>query len=656
MALFDPARLLDAGMDEDLIAKLERAYNTVRRLVEQDTVVSVAWSGGKDSTVALILALLAFEDAQVPGRAGVPMAVTTADTGMENPVVHAYWQGMVQALDAYARRRGLDVRVRVARPSLVSSWAVKIVSGCGLPTFPNSKSRKCSIDLKRTPAVRSLRKLVPEILAEIDTRLDAAPADFLRLTQLRERIDGAQPVVVVGTRYGESAERDRRMAARGDTTAVRANEDGTLVLPLIADFTLEDVWEVLALAGEGEGRPLPSFVPTFNATRDLYRDASGECVIVAGTKDGAAACGARFGCSLCTAVGHDRSMEVLLEKSENAFMRPLHALREFLLRTQDDLGRRRWVGRTFHPATGHVKIQPDGYSAEMVEELLGIMLSIDANESERAERLADTAAARAEGKHAPWPDAHLAALEADGRADPAYLARMQKPQFRLVAEDQLIAIDFLWSRYGIHKPFRALWIRREVMRGRRWAIPDVLEATRDAFPATRWLPVPRTPYHTPPLFDDLMWSLLDRPGVSLPAVCDDTVTVDPEETETIEVFEEAAAFILDYEADSWIELYHDGGYRPMAAVHGYLRFGAIGVPKGRLREIGAVAERNLRLIECGLDPSLPYAALPMEHSLSDAEHTALAQSVAEPCLQPAMTRPAGKAAPQLDLFAALEAA
>lgn len=646
MALFDPARLRDAGMDDELIAKLERAWTTIRRLVEQDSVVSVAWSGGKDSTAALILSLIAYEDAMVPGRAGPPLAVTTADTGIENPVVHAYWQGMVRALEAHARRRGLDIRVRVARPSLVSSWTVKVLSGCGLPTFPDSKSRKCSIDLKRTPAVRSLRRLMPEILAELDARLDAAPPDFMRLAQLRERIAGGRPVVVVGTRYGESAERDRRMTARGDTTEVRENEDGTLVLPLIADFSLEDVWEVLALAGED--LPLPSFVRSFDATRDLYRDATGECVIVSGSDQKSAACGARFGCSLCTAVGRDRSMEVLLEKPDNAFMRPLHRLRGFLLRTRDDLSRRRWVGRTFHPVTNHVRIQPDGYSAAMVEELLGMMLTIDADEAERAARLADAADRRAMGEMVPWPDAHLAALEAERKADTAYLARMVRPQFRLVAEDQLIAVDWLWARYGIHKPFRALWIRREVQRGRRWEVPDVPETPRLPFPTTRWLPVPETPYHTPPLFDDLMWSLMDRPGVDLPAVTDETATVDPEETETIEVFEEAAAFILDYEADSWLALYHDNGYRPMAAVHAYLRFGAIGVPKGRLGEIGAVAERNLRLIECGLDPALPFSALPMDKSLSDAEHSALIRAMTAQQV-PAEPKRAKRTA-QADLF------
>lgn len=646
MAKFDPARLLDAGMDDELVSKLERAWRTVKDLVERDTVVSVAWSGGKDSTVALILSLLAFEDAQRPGVAGVPLVVTTADTGIENPVVYAYWVRMVRTLRSYAKARGLDVRVRIARPSLVSSWTVKVVSGCGLPTFQNSKSRKCSIDLKRTPAVRSLRRLVPELQAELDARLDKAPPDFLRLSQLRERITGAQPVVVVGTRYGESAERDRRMAARGDTTAVRANEDGTLVLPLIADFALEDVWETLALAGSADGKPLPSFAASFDATRDLYRDASGECVIVAGTKDASSACGARFGCSLCTAVGRDRSMETLLEKPENAFMRPLHRLREFLLRTQNDLGRRRWVGRTFHPLTGHVKVQPDGYSSAMVEELLGIMLSIDAEEAARADALAQAAE---EG--APWPDPHLTALAKEGKTDPDYLARMVRPQFRLVSEEQLILIDFLWSRYGVHRPFRALWIRQEIEKGRRWDIPAVEESEPAPFPATRWLAVPTTPYHTPPLFDDLDWALRDRPGVSLPAITDKTVTVDPEETETIEVFTESAAFILDYEADGLIALYHDGGYKPMAAVHYYLRFGAIGVPKGRLAEIGAVAERNLRLIECGLDPALPYDALPIERSLSDSEHAALAKAMAA-APDPANPASPGKAksGPQMDLF------
>ncbi len=143
-----------AGMEPTLAAKVVTAYGLLLQLFQRDQLVSVAWSGGKDSTVCLLLAVRAYHDAVARFGLTLPLVVTSADTGIENPVVHFHWMQMIAYLQAYAERHGLDIRFKVAKPTLISSWVVKIISGCGLPTFSNSKQRKCAIDLKREPANR----------------------------------------------------------------------------------------------------------------------------------------------------------------------------------------------------------------------------------------------------------------------------------------------------------------------------------------------------------------------------------------------------------------------------------------------------------------------------------------------------------------------
>lgn len=659
---FNIAAMTAGGMDADLVEKITRAYEMVRDLIERDVPVSFAWSGGKDSSVALAIGVVAYRDVIKSGRRALPLIAVTADTAIENPVVHAYWRQMLEHLKQYAATNGLDIRVKVAKPNLAATWVVKVVSGCGLPTFANSKHRKCAIDLKREPANRVLRRLMPEIRKELEAILDAAPADFLRVQQLVDAAKENKAVVIVGTRFGESVERDKRMTARGDAADhIRPNEDGFLVLPLIADFTLEDVWEVLALSGQYEGAALEGFAPDFNATRDLYREATGECVIVAGEKAQGSACGARFGCALCTAVSTDKSMETMLQDPRYAFMEPLNRLRDFLADTQNDYSRRRWVGRGFHPVTGYVKLAPDGYSSAMCEELLGIMMTMDVREMERAERLAASARRYKAGLSVNWPDPYLRQCTAAGKIDIAYLERMVEPQFRLVNADELLMIDFTWGRYAVHRPFRALWLFREIYkRGKRYEIPTVdREAFKDAqYPAARWTWAPENPFRYNPLFDPLEWSLRDRPGADLPVVTDKTVSMDVNEAEgTYTVDDEGLYFILEYELDHLLAEYHDSGkFGPMAAVQYYLRVGTISVPKGRIQESGAVALRNLRLKEAGLDPALGPDELPMEGSLSQAEHDALVKSMADQAIEPSVAAvkpvlPARQIGPhQLDLF------
>src|SRR6218665_4023201 len=80
--------------------------------------LAVAYSGGKDSSVLANLALAAACQVLAEGGRAV-LAVTHADVGaVENPEIRALVRGELACMRRFAAAKGLDLRVRIARPAL----------------------------------------------------------------------------------------------------------------------------------------------------------------------------------------------------------------------------------------------------------------------------------------------------------------------------------------------------------------------------------------------------------------------------------------------------------------------------------------------------------------------------------------------------------
>lgn len=202
-------------------------------------------------------------------------------------------------------------------------------------------------------------------------------------------------------------------------------------------------------------------IPSYTDVRDIwdaYTAGGGStCVAIADDqlKDNAKACGARFGCALCTAVGRDKSLESMIESdAAYSYMRELNRLQRYLVQTQGQLSLRNWLGRSID-ADGYINIEPDTYSSEMLASLLRICLSIQEDERTAARKL------------------RIA------------------PRFELVSDAQLIAIDAIWSLQARHeKPFHALSIWNEVVnQGKRYYAPEVSGEAPviEPMPARRYL-------------------------------------------------------------------------------------------------------------------------------------------------------------------------
>lgn len=552
----------------DLTAKIEAAEVAIWKVFEAGHKVVCAVSGGKDSGVTLSLALnAAIRHKQAGGEPS--MTILHAETGIDNPEVSVLAHQEIAKAQSYAESHGIVLQVMTARPTLNDLWAVRIIGGRALPTFANSATRDCTISLKIQPMTRAKKALVA------------------KLTE-----DDVPPVTLIGTRFDESSGRAARMSERGETEDRPWQGDDGLYMSPIARFTLDDIIEYVGLANAGAIRCYSDFAELMR----IYNASEGAtCFVVsvmkeAGAKQGKA-CGARTGCSLCCAVGVDKSLVNMIESDERyGYMRELNRLQRFLVNTQYDLSRRQWVGRTINEA-GYIAVRPDAYHPNMLEALLRYALTIDVREQEAAMRL--------------------------GIA----------PRFQLVTLEALIAIDALWSMQGFSdRPFHALSIYREVyLDGRRYDVPDVPMAPKADIQAVRWLHVGNDwDEGRLRLFTGLRDPILDGFAFpcmgSLKPLKDGKLVLDVRTEDFFTVDTEGAALLLDFELDRLLEI-HDDPKRGLITkgFMTYVEFGTLAFAKNQVGTVDRILRRTAWKERHGLTgPGYDLDTL-MERTISDKE-------------------------------------
>lgn len=484
--------------NEKHLAAVDRAI----QVFMNETPVSVAWSGGKDSSVLLDLVLQAAILAKERG-ASPYILVTNGDTQIENPEIASYVERESEKIMMFAEKHGIRLDYHVASPRLNDGWAVKIIGGRALPSFPNNNS-DCTTDWKILPMAR-LRKHLMSAISEST---------------------GQEVITMVGTRYSESVARGKNMAERGDSHEhATRNNAGDLIYPIIADFDTDDVWEWVGMTRSG----LIDSYSDFNDLRRLYSDAAGGvCVVIAdsiseGTKNTkSSSCGSRFGCITCVKVKEDKSLNnmIALDEKQYGYMKGASQLRDFLVKTQWDFDRRQWVGRTVDDH-GLVAIRPDVYSPDMLLDLLRYALTIDHDERKASQE-----------------------------------AGLVSPRFELVSLKSLVAIDALWSLQGFHKPFQAIKEFIDITeKGIRYDVPDVPQYDRQPMPQTRFLYT--GDYEKMGFMSGLRDPLLEMVGEgsckTTKILKNGKVVLDIETEATFNVDLESAVMALDFEADRLLE-------------------------------------------------------------------------------------------------------
>ena len=311
----------------------------------------VLFSGGKDSSVLLNLALTAAIDQVRRGRRPL-VVIAHSDVGVENPEIQRLVAGEIAKASRFAREHGVTAVVRVAEPAFWDSFPVRVIGGRALPTFPDSR-RDCQTDLKRLPNERELALIERELLAK----------------------GWQKPVLMAGVRRDESVVRGAAVKGRGEKAATLwTDKECRLRLSPLLEWAVDDVWQYLGLANAGV---IPSY-SRFEETMQTYQAAGGSsCVVVADAEmqKHSKPCSSRFGCWVCTAVREDKSLRQMIatDRDRYGYLAPLAALRDFIAHTQYDWSRRQYVGRSI--VEGFIEVGADTYSPSMLADLLRYALS-----------------------------------------------------------------------------------------------------------------------------------------------------------------------------------------------------------------------------------------------------------------------------------------
>jgi len=240
----------------------------------------ITFSGGKDSTATLIIAI---EAALLVRDKIERIDVFYADTGLEIPVIHKFALEFLEFLRNFQRIKNLPVEVKIVHPEPEESfWACLI--GKGYPP-PHQRFRWCTKRLKIAPVERELKML----------------------------INPSKTLVITGVRFNESQNRNNRLI----NSCSRGGECGQGVwfqnssrlnvgyLAPIVDWSDCEVWDFLNIYAPCLGYPSEKLEP------EVYNGR-----------------GTRFGCWMCTVVRQDKALQKISSLPLWSHLRPLLLFRE----------------------------------------------------------------------------------------------------------------------------------------------------------------------------------------------------------------------------------------------------------------------------------------------------------------------------------------
>lgn len=336
----------------------------------------IGFSGGKDSTVLLTLvwmALLKLKETIPNYNFKRNVYVVCNDTLVENPIITSYVDDVLLAIEKSAVHNGLPLFVKKTTPKLEQTFWISVI-GKGYPV-PNNAFRWCTDKLKIRPTSSFLHE-------QIDEKGEA--------------------IVLLGTRYNESASRERSMRkheVKNQRLSPHNISPNTMTYAPIRDLFLEEVWYLI--------NAFPSPWGFDNSILfKIYSDASAddyECPTVVTTKEHKSCGQSRFGCWTCTVVTKDKSMTALINNGKT-WLYPLLNFRNDLQKERNISENRLSKRRNGQNAVNEEGMNQGNYTPEYRYSIL--------------KRL----------------------LEAQKEV------QKEKPNLNLITHQELIAIQVLWNR------------------------------------------------------------------------------------------------------------------------------------------------------------------------------------------------------------------
>lgn len=265
--------------------------------MEGRDVVSIASSGGKDSTLVLTLVVWAILTRQVP----IPkqLVIMYADTRMELLPLYQVIDGVLTELEDRREELaalGCELVIRRVMAKVDRRFFVQLL-GRGVPPSHN-KFRWCTPKLKLEP--------MAEALAEL-------------------RASGPKPLLLHGVRIGESAARDGRIAlacSKEDSECGQGWYQEEIDDAVCDKFGPILHWRVCHVA---------EWLQYF-ATRPEYGDWDTALLVRAYGGEEAMEAGARTGCVGCPLVTEDRALNRVCALPEWRYLSPLKELRDLYTR------------------------------------------------------------------------------------------------------------------------------------------------------------------------------------------------------------------------------------------------------------------------------------------------------------------------------------
>ncbi|MDR7318935.1 phosphoadenosine phosphosulfate reductase family protein [Brevibacillus nitrificans] len=252
---------------------------------------SVAYSGGKDSTVTLALVIRALLLLK-PEQRNRKVFITSSDTTLDLTTTPTR-NNELRRIQKLIENHHLPVEVALVAPEDRNSFWFKTL-GLGYPLPKSKRNRWCTDALKIKPQEKFLQGLKPSL-------------------------------TLLGVRISESQTRGESI--KNHQTS-KYYSDGAM-MPIV-DFTLDDIWSYLAIEklpwGDAE------------EISQLYKDATGECGLskrkAGADEDNSDACGARFGCIVCPVVKIDKSTQEIAKKKP--WFQPYADIRDVMIQMYQD--------------------------------------------------------------------------------------------------------------------------------------------------------------------------------------------------------------------------------------------------------------------------------------------------------------------------------
>lgn len=307
----------------------------------------IGFSGGKDSTVLLMLVWIALQRIKsqlpFPFQLRRKVYVVCNDTMVENPIISDYVNDVLFKITESARDQGLPIFVKKTTPKLDETFWVNVI-GRGYPV-PNNSFRWCTDRLKIKPTTNFLLEQIDEI---------------------------GEAIVLLGTRYDESASREKsikKFEINASRLSKHQTSPNTYVYPVIKELSLEEVWFIINTVKSPWGFDNSILFKIYaDANADDY-----ECPTVVTDKKHSSCGQSRFGCWTCTVVKDDKSLRGLVQNGHD-WMLPLLEFRNELYD-----GRNVSANRSTTRRNGQESIREDGtnfgnYTEEYRYRLLKLLL------------------------------------------------------------------------------------------------------------------------------------------------------------------------------------------------------------------------------------------------------------------------------------------